>query len=138
MKKLRQFLTSLPAGTLSMITIATIFWLTLAPKPLGDNAPKLFPGADKIAHAIMFGGLALTIMLDRQRKDGWKAANAYKALWVAVGCSLFGIAIEFLQTAMGLGRSFEIADIVSDTTGAFLFAYGFLYFQKNWLPKRQK
>ena len=52
------------------------------PDPLGDDAPTLFPGADKVVHAIMFGfldaaaGLSEEAWLERDRIRG----NAYRSL----------------------------------------------------------
>ena len=71
MEKLRAALSRLPQWVFTAATTLLILWLTLAPDPLGDDAPTLFPGADKIVHAIMFGFLTTMILLDTERKRGW-------------------------------------------------------------------
>ena len=131
-KSLKVALTRLPAGLFSGLTVMAILWLTLAPKPLGEETPSFFPGADKVAHAIMFGGLVWMLIFDWQRKQRWIPAS----FWLSINCaalsSIFGCVIEFLQASMGMGRGFEFFDIVADTVGSFLFAFLWLILQKFW------
>lgn len=129
---LRLLLSRIPAGVFSGLTVAAILWLTLAPKPLGENPPPLFPGADKIAHAVMFGGFTLTLALDWQRKHRWNPVTPERVLIYAISSAFLGIVIEFLQAAMGLGRGFEIADMIADIIGAFFFGLLYLFSQKLW------
>lgn len=129
---MKQFLSKLPKGLLTLFTVLAILWLTLAPKPLGEEPPSLFPGADKLAHAIMFGGLTLMMLLDRQRKDMWRKVIPGIAVLIALTSSIFGIAIEFLQNIMGLGRGLEIEDMEADTIGSFFFMALWLFFQNSW------
>lgn len=135
---LKVFLDRLPKGLLSLITFLAILWLTLAPKPLGDEPPSLFPGADKVVHGIMFGGFASMLMLDWQRKHHWCKVNWIRVILSASVSSILGILIEIAQAHMGLGRGFEYADIIADTIGAFTFALIFLYLQNFWLSSHKK
>lgn len=105
---------------LSGLTVALILWLTLAPHPTGDLDLPLFPGADKVVHAIMFGFLALMVQLETMKYRGWKLLSLTTIAVIAFICAIFGIGIEVLQRAMGLGRSFETLDILADTGGAML------------------
>ena len=130
----RKFLSGLPQFLFTGIVVIAILWLTLAPRPLGENPPPLFPGADKLAHAIMFGGLASMILLDWQRSHRWKKVSTVFAIFAAILSSLFGISIEYIQAAMHLGRGFEYTDMLADTIGAFLAAILWIVFQKFWLP----
>lgn len=125
----------LPAGTFTFITLLAIFWLTLAPKPLGDEPPELFPGADKVVHAIMFGGLSWMMLLDWQLKHNWQRVKWMFALVAASVSSLIGILIEIAQDAMGMGRGFDYADIIADVTGAFSFSVLWMIFQKIWVER---
>ena len=45
-----------------MIVIAVILYATLNDNPLGADELPIFPGADKVIHAIMFGGLFLSLI----------------------------------------------------------------------------
>lgn len=128
-------LSSLPPLMLSGVTFMAILWLTLAPQPLGEEPPPMFPGADKLAHAIMFGGFAAMMLLDYQRKHNWRMISYRRALTCSALSSLLGIGIEFAQANMGLGRSLETADMIADTIGAFLAAIFWISFQKCWVPE---
>lgn len=131
--RLRYVLTVLPAFFFSILTVLAILWLTLAPKPLGEKPPHLFPGADKIAHAIMFGGLSITILFDWQRKHKWKRIRCIPAMIAGSFSAVFGILIEYAQKWMGLGRGFEVGDVIADTCGAFIFAIFYVSLQIFWV-----
>ena len=135
---LKRFLTSLPQWFLSLLTVLAILWLTLAPRPLGDDPPQLFEGADKIVHGIMFGGLTAMLLLDWQRKHFWREEKWLRALIYAVGASLFGIFIEFAQASMGLGRGLEVSDMIADTIGSFIFAIIWMFLQSFWTVRMKK
>ena len=129
---LRKQTSKLPPWILSILTVALILWLTLAPDPLGDDSPRLFPGADKVAHAIMFGFLTVVRLLDRQRRQEWKRLDR-PIVWTAAAFStLLGIAIEFIQLSMGMGRGFEVADMVADAVGSAICALLWLWWQRHW------
>lgn len=132
MTRLKKALSQLPAWIFTLITLLAILWLTLAPKPLGEEPPSFFPGADKVVHAIMFGGLTLVLLLDRQRKRGWKQVNIIYYLICATLSSILGIIIEYLQDNMELGRGFDFLDIVADIAGSYIFGGLYLLFQKSW------
>lgn len=135
MKTIRKFLDRLPAWTLTIVCFLAICWLTLAPHPLPDNDIPLFPGADKIVHAIMFGGFTLCIILDWNRRHGWPA-DIGKGDWYAPDfASAFGIVTEIMQKEMHLGRSGDVWDLVADVTGAFLVCGGWCIFK---LKQQQK
>ncbi len=128
MDKIKAFLDKLPPWILSAVCFLAICWLTLAPNPLPDNDIPLFPGADKIAHGIMFGGFTLCIIVDALRRKGWPAfPENIKILFYSpdIPCAV-GIITEFLQGAMHAGRTFEFWDMVADITGAFLVAAAYM------------
>lgn len=95
-----------------------ILYLTLLPQPLGDEEIPLFEGADKVVHFIMFGGLTGTYIFDRWRTG--KPVRMKGALLTALISALLGILVEYLQSAMGLGRTGnDIYDALANTLGAF-------------------
>ena len=127
-----EILSEMPKWSLSIVCLAAILWLTLAAKPLGDTDVPLFPHADKVAHAIMFGGFTLCILLDWSRKHGWQPAPAKVAAIAAGAAIALGIATEVCQQEMGLGRSGDILDLVADTTGALIVASAGTFFKAKW------
>ena len=130
--KTKRTLQRWPPWILTIVVSLAILYLTLVPHPLPDDTPQLFPGADKVVHALMFGGLTFVILLDRQRRGNWQHLSNSFVWTVASFSALAGIVIECLQWAMGLGRGFEVADIVADAIGSFVFAALWLVFQHHW------
>lgn len=109
-----------PAWFFTIATSVLILWLTLSPHPVGGLKMSLFPGSDKVVHAIMFGALTGAILLDRDRRHGWELSGwGFVVFAIAIG-TMAGIAIEFIQEAMHIGRSFDVADMAADFVGAFL------------------
>jgi len=106
--------------------------MTLVPRPLGEEELSLFPGADKLAHFFMFAFLTVILMLDRQRKNQWLKVTTFFCVCMILLSSAIGVGIEFLQQAMGLGRSFEVYDIVSDVVGSVLGGLAWMLLQKRW------
>lgn len=120
MKRVREMLRRLPAWILTIVTLAVIFWLTLAPHPVGDMDIPLFPGADKIVHALMFGFLTFVILLDLSRGGEWRKIKGWELIISAAASIALGVVIEYIQRAMNLGRSFDILDMAADAVGPVL------------------
>lgn len=133
LKDFRKKLSRLPGWLFSGITLLIILWLTLAPKPFGEESPSLFPGADKLAHALMFGYFTAMMLCDWQRKHRWKKLNLKFTLTVGLISSIIGIVIEIAQLEMGLGRGFEYADIIADTVGSAIVAVAWVPAQNYWV-----
>lgn len=134
MAKIHHRLSRIPAWLFTILTLTLIFWLTLSPRPFGDEEIPLFPGADKIAHALMFGFLTAMMLLDHQRKRSWRRSPARHAAIAAAVSAVIGIGIEFAQKWMNQGRGFEVADMAADTLGASLVAFIWLVAQDRWRP----
>ncbi len=118
--KIIKILNALPSWLLSGLCLVAILWLTLAPRPLGDNEIMLFPGADKVVHFLMFGGFVFCIVLDWVRQHSWRRAPAGVAVAaIAAGVGL-AVLTEILQQTMQLGRTFEAADMAADISGAII------------------
>ncbi|MDE6005996.1 MAG: VanZ family protein [Muribaculaceae bacterium] len=104
----------------SVIVLAAILWLTLAPHPVGDTEIELFPGADKLVHAIMMGGLAFMLLFDYSRKGTWRNFRRIPpriTFITAFCCIFFSLADEWAQGIMNLGRSSDPLDLVADIFG---------------------
>lgn len=108
---------------LTILTFAAILWLTLAPHPLGEEEIPipLFPGADKVVHAAMFGGLTLVYLWEYRRHR--RREPSRRRIWTAALVStLLGALIEVAQHVMAIGRGFDLLDIAADAGGAILAA----------------
>lgn len=135
MDKFRNLIGKVPAGLLSALTFILILWLTLAPHPTGEVEIPLFPGADKIVHLVMFAFLTCVALLEMMKHNKWQCLSLVTIGIMALVCSALGFGIELLQRAMGLGRSFEILDILADAAGAFGGAGIWAAFQNLLAPK---
>lgn len=109
---------------------AVILYLTLDPNPVDTSDMKLFPGADKVAHAIMFGAFAVVLLYDWNRH---KASAPRASIMLATGALAiaFGALVECLQPALTTTRSGDPYDLVADAAGVVLaLAASHLFFTK--------
>lgn len=115
LKKLKTlFLTWWPTG----LTLLVVLYATLWPDPVGADEVAFFPGADKLIHAIMMGGLASAVIFDR-RRSGRHITNLY-CMVVFLSVIVFSYIDECAQQAMGLGRTFDSLDLGADAAGTAL------------------
>lgn len=112
----------IPVWVSSLVVVALIAYLTLVPKPFGDEDIPLFPGADKVVHFLMFGGLAWVLTLDWWRHRRMHLGMRSVIVWAVVS-SLAGGVVELAQAGMNLGRSGDWYDLLADSLGAFACAF---------------
>lgn len=128
---IKRFIKGCPSWIFTTIVVLAILYLTLVPKPLPDIDIPLFPGADKVVHGIMMGGLMLCVGLDlaRQNRD-WSATPPKICLITAtLAVIAFGGAIELIQGAMKMGRGEDIYDFLADAIGALT---GLIILNMGW------
>lgn len=110
-------LQDIPSYQPTLAVAIVILYLTLFPKPLGEEDVMMFPGFDKVGHFCMFGGMAGIFMYDR-----WRIGRplGLRGAWTAVFAAIaFGAVCERLQFVMQLGRSGnDLWDILANTLGA--------------------
>lgn len=106
----------------TVIIISAILWLTMAPHPLPKDNIQLFPGADKLVHALMMGALAGTALYDFSRRGAWHIGSVSISVIISVGLAviLFSALDEWAQGAMGIGRSADIYDFLADIAGILI------------------
>jgi len=124
-----KYLNRVPPGLFSAVVTLAILWLTLAPQPLPDNDVSLFEGADKVVHALMFGGLVFAMVVDRRllcdrrRDGGYKMKRQLPALLcMAAAATVFGGLIELFQGWMAMGRGCDPLDFLADAVGSVISA----------------
>ena len=113
-----KFLLKIPTGVLSCFVILALIYLSLSPNPLGSRGILLFPYADKVAHFLMYLGLAAVFLLDyaKLKMPHHSGVNINLALTsVAV---MFGLVMEICQLVWPeLGRTFDWIDWCADAAG---------------------
>ena len=105
---IRRFLFYWAPPALWAAGIFSLSCISLPPKP------PLFPGVDKVAHVVLYSGLALLLFRALRRDRGfspWRAAT-----WAFVFAALYGITDEFHQNFTP-NRSVELLDWVADAVG---------------------
>ena len=122
MRKLIHIFDKLPSWSASVVVLIVILILTLDSNPVQIDLPNIV-GIDKLVHGIMFGGLAMSICVDIQRRN-WSALIGIGSVIVAIVISsVVGVIVEMLQYWMANGRTYETYDIVADVVGAFVLGF---------------
>lgn len=128
MEKLRALLDRLPVWFPTAVIFIVILWLTLSPKPVGDVEIELFPGADKLVHALMFGFFSFVMLIDFSHSRHWQRLTWKEITATTILSICFGISVEYMQRSMNLGRGFETADMAADTAGVLLTVGAWILF----------
>lgn len=91
-----------------------IFYLSSLSEP--PSAPASFPGVDKVAHGLLYAGLAATLSVGIRRSND--PARPSVQFWVPLlFASLYGLSDEVHQLFVPL-RTFEWWDWAADSAGA--------------------
>lgn len=104
-----------------MITLCAILYITLWPTPVGADEVNLFPGADKLVHAIMMGGLLSAVLFDHRRAQ--RIISSIYIFKVGFWCVVFSAFDEIAQHVMNLGRSWSFSDFLSDVAGIVIASF---------------
>ncbi len=101
---------------LTVLYAAVIAWLLCVPQPIPEMPMLLFPGMDKLVHALLFAGLSGLI-----GTGIIKARQTIAPLWwhgpPAFFATLYGICLEGVQLYVP-GRSCSGWDMLWDALGA--------------------
>lgn len=109
----------------SLVVLFIVLWLTLAPHPVPETDLPLFPGADKLVHLLMMGGLTSVAQYDASREGKkWPRELTRKAiLRILIAMLIFCAADEYAQSAMHFGRTTDIHDLVADWVGVLIASF---------------
>jgi VanZ family protein len=96
-----------------------IFFVSNMQRPPVPDALS-FRFADKLLHAVAYGGLAGLALIGALGRGGWRGRNRGRAALVALLlASLYGVVDEVHQAYVP-GRSSTVGDWVADTLGALV------------------
>jgi VanZ family protein len=103
-----------------------IIWLTILTVLLtlpGSALPQetwinSITGIDKMIHIVLFAGLTFlwSGSLIKIKKISLPMQQLF--VWVALGSSVYGIIMEYVQKYFIPNRSFDLLDIIADTIGS--------------------
>ena len=100
---------------MSIVVALSIFMLSSRSKlPLPDSV--VFPGMDKVLHALAFGCFAFSFSYWLGR-DMWKSKPAVCVLIVCIAAACYGASDEIHQMFVP-GRDASVYDWIADCTGA--------------------
>lgn len=104
-----------------------LFWLSSNASP--EEMPDLFPGQDKVVHAVLYAGLAAVVSFWLRRPEG--TASGRMLFWFPIlfAC-LYGISDEIHQFFVPT-RSADVWDWVADTVGAAAYQVVFSMIRKG-------
>lgn len=110
-----------------IVVMGTIFYMSHL--PASDLKLMLFPGQDKIAHFIVYGILAVTV-IGAHSQEVQRAAPLRVVIRSVIICLLFGISDEFHQYFIP-GRSVSFFDLVADVLGAAVVCFFWLKWSRR-------
>lgn len=113
----------------STAVIAIIGYISLDSDPLSISHIHLFYGADKIIHFIMYFTLCTVLILDYAKTRLPHHTQLSTEIAFTTLAFALGLIFEVLQGAITENRTFDIYDIVANTSGA-VAGFAFL---KLWL-----
>lgn len=113
--KLAHAIKVIPPWITSILVIALIAYISLDPNPMDINRIKLFAGADKIIHFIMYFTLCTVLILDYAKAimphhTKFSSEAAFTTFAFALG-----LTFEILQGTITEERAFDLFDVVANT-----------------------
>ena len=129
---MKNFIKAIPVGVLSALAILVVSYLSLDPDPLGDNEFKLFAGADKVAHFLMYLATACIFIFDYAKFKLPHHTKLNLELLFMCCAMLLGLLMEIGQLILSNGRVYDLLDLVANCLGA---ATGFCYMHWRGLHK---
>lgn len=123
---------NIPPYLPTALVIIAILYISLAPDPMPDEIPLLlFPGADKVIHFIMYGGLTGTFCFDYYRR-GNRSKEGIALVVATLIATAMGGAIELIQDYMGIGRHSDYLDFIANAAGAIAGTLAGRYWVKSY------
>ena len=107
----------IPTGVFTALVAGLIAYLSLDGDPFDANRVKLFEGADKVIHAIMYFTLVSVLLFDTAKRMFPKNISTLVVVLCAALAFAYSVLMEYLQGAMGLGRSASVYDAVANLVG---------------------
>ena len=127
----------IPTGCMSVVLMLLIAYLSLDSNPFDANRVRLFEGADKVVHCLMYLTLSVIMSVDVIKYRYPKKASLLSIIVCAIIAFLYSIGMEFLQGAMDAGRAASVADAVANLVGCVIgfFCVKFVVLQRLFKKK---
>ena len=112
----------IPPGIFSVVATAAVAYVLLSPSSIAESwfSWLHFKNSDKVVHCLLFFFLNCSYLYDYTKLRSPHHTSFNKDLALTTLAGSVGLLSETAQLAMGLGRTFDIYDIVADAIGAFI------------------
>lgn len=118
MNTIAKFYKAIPVWVTSIIILIIIAYCSLDSNPLDINSIKLFEGADKVIHFIMYFTLCTAFIFDYAKTRLPHHTKFSSEAAFTTFAFLIGFIMEILQAKISEFRVFDINDIIANTLGA--------------------
>ena len=136
--KMKKLINYIPTGLFSVLATVLVAYILLSP-PSAVSTRWFhlfdFKYGDKVEHMLLFMFLCFAYLYDYTKFRNPHHTHINKELAFTVLASAIGLLTETGQLAMGLGRTFEVTDIVADVVGAFI-TFVFMHFSGSHLLRK--
>lgn len=119
-KSMKKFINKIPSGLLSLITFVVIIYVSLDNNPFEINQVRLFEGADKIIHALMYGFFVMVMIYESSKYLYFEEPDFISYILLIMMSFLFSVSMELLQEIMEIGRHMDIYDIIANLSGIII------------------
>lgn len=121
----------------AIATVLVVYMLLSPPSQFSSGWLSFlhFKNSDKVVHFLMFFFLGFAYLFDYTKYKSPRHTKLNKELAFTAVAAMVGLLTESAQLVMGLGRSFEVADIIFDMIGA-LAAFAFMRWKGGHLLRK--
>lgn len=128
----------IPVGMFSVLATVLVVYLLLSPPSqlsMGWLSWLHFKNSDKVTHFLLFLFLGFAYLFDYTKFKSPRHTTVNKELAFTSFAAMVGLLTEVAQLVMGLGRNFDVYDIVADVVGAFA-AFAFMHWKGAHLLRK--
>lgn len=118
MKMIRLLSKRIPVGALSIFSVVLIAYLSLDGNPFNASEMRLFPGADKVIHALMYLVLSTVFVFDYARYMYPRKLSIWQTCLCPLCAFVYSLLMEALQAMTDAGRTADVWDAVANCLGA--------------------
>lgn len=129
---MKKFFKLLPVGLVSFIATAFVAYMSLSVNPMDVNDLPLFPGADKIAHIILYYFLTLAYIFDYSNHIYPHHIKLNIELALCASAFVLGVLMEAGQGFLDMGRSMSFYDGIANLVGVLLCFISEKLFIMKW------
>lgn len=128
----KKIIKNVPTCLTTVALSALIAYLSLDSNPFDVNRVKLFEGADKLVHCIMYFCLSVVCIFDCAKVFYPNRLKTLLVVLCACIAFMFSMLMELLQGVMEIGRAASLGDMIANLIGTL----GGLFFMKYYFLKR--